>query len=264
MQGEKLLFFGLIVVAIAVSAAAVFRLKNLPQIVNLPHPANLVNLDKPPPLEDKRWKANEVEKNTLALAEIVRGDRSKKQVIFTFDGGAGNESAQKILEALAKHEVRGTFFLTGKWVESNRELAQKIASQGHEIFNHTYSHPHLTQLSESEINEELTKTEKLIFEYTSRTSKPYLRPPYGDRNEFVLNAASRSGYQSVYWTADALDWKEGISNREVKERILNNLAPGVIFLMHIGDAITGEVLDEVLRNIKSRGYEIVSLTESLQ
>lgn len=195
--------------------------------------------------------------------EIVSGDTSKNQVIFTFDGGAGSHSGDEILSVLAKHNVKGTFFLTGKFAETYPDLTKKFANAGHEIYNHTYSHPYLTQISDEQIGLEFIQTEKIIYNLTNRTTQPYFRPPYGARNARVLEVAGNHGYQSVYWTTDALDWKVGITEAEVKKRIMDNLKPGALYLMHIGDDITGDILDEVFTEIKSQGYSIVSLTQGI-
>jgi delta-lactam-biosynthetic de-N-acetylase len=200
-----------------------------------------------------------------SYTEIVRGDTTKKQVIFTFDGGSGTQSAEKILDTLLKHKVKGTFFLTGKWVEANPDLTKKIASQGNEIFNHTYSHPDLTTVSDAKIVDELQKTESKIKDLTGNSTKPYFRPPYGARNTHVKNVAKEQGYRSVFWTIDVLDWKEtsGQTAVQSKDRILSHVAPGTIYLMHIGDNITGQILDEVFTEISKRGYAIVSLLQGL-
>jgi peptidoglycan/xylan/chitin deacetylase (PgdA/CDA1 family) len=201
---------------------------------------------------------------TQTPAEISKVKTTDKRVVFTFDAGAGNQSADKILAVLAKHKVKGTYFVTGKWVEQNTNATKQIATAGHEIFNHTYSHPYLTKVTESVIVTEFQKTEDIIRNATGKTSKPYFRPPYGDRNAQVLNIAAKKGYQSVYWTTDALDWQPEMTNEKVKARILNSLTPGAIYLMHIGDTITGDILDEVFTEIKARGYTIMSLTEGLK
>src|SRR5258708_18900802 len=86
--------------------------------------------------------------SSIPLPEIAHGDNSKKQVIFTFDGGSTVQSADAILATLAKHHVRGTFFLTGKMIETYPGLVKRIASGDNEIFNHTYDHPRLTTLSD--------------------------------------------------------------------------------------------------------------------
>lgn len=200
-----------------------------------------------------------------AQSEIIHTDRSQKQVIFTFDGGDGAESGEAILAALEEHGAIGTFFLTGKFAEENPELVKKMARKGHEIFNHTYSHRDLTTLSDADIKEELARTDALIKSFTGKSTKPYFRAPYGARDERVLAAAADAGYQSVYWTVDVLDWKEseGFTVAEAQARIFDNLQPGAIYLMHIGDTITGAILDNVFTEIESRGYAIVPLAEGI-
>lgn len=200
-----------------------------------------------------------------AQPEIVWGNRNKKQVIFTFDAGAGTQSVTKILEVLKKYNIKATFFLTGKWAEENPEFVKLISQSRHEIFNHTYSHPHLTQVSDGTIIDEFRKTDELIQSLTGKSTKPYFRPPFGERNSYVLDLAATQGYRSVYWTVDALDWKEseGYTQDQVKERIFSNLNPGTMFLMHVGDNITGNILEEVILRLRSQGYTIVSLTEGI-
>jgi len=200
----------------------------------------------------------------VVKGEISRGNPAKKQIIFTFDAGAGINSAQKILEIAASHNVKVTFFCTGKFAQNNSELIKQIAQEGHEIFNHTYSHPHLTQITDEQIIEELDKAEQILSSLTGKTAKPYFRPPYGDRNAHVLEVAKQEGYQSVFWSLDALDWMVDKTEEQVKERIYTNLKPGAIILMHVGDNITGDILDEVFTYIEDQDYKIVSLTEGLK
>ncbi len=214
--------------------------------------------------------------------EITHGDTSKKQVIFTFDGGSGLQSGKKILEVLANHHVKGTFFLTGKFVEKNADFVREIVSGGHEIFNHTYDHLHLPTLTDGEIVAELDKMDRIFTRIVSSTSrsmsasvadatavsvssKPFFRAPYGDRDERVADIAFKAGYHGVYWTVDARDWEEstGITAANVTHRIVSSLAPGDIYLMHIGDNITGEILDDVFTTIEKRGYKLVSLTQGI-
>lgn len=197
--------------------------------------------------------------------EIAYGDKNKKQVIFTFDGGSGSEATDGILKALAKHGVKGTFFLTGKWVKSNPDLVMRIHNEGHEIFSHTFNHPYLTQLSDEEILNELNTMDNELFKITGIHSQPYFRPPYGDRDDRVRTVAANAGYRTVYWTIDAKDWEEsaGETLESVYSRIIENLNPGTIYLMHLGDSITGNILDGLFTDIKSRGYKIVSLTEGI-
>jgi len=204
-------------------------------------------------------------RSSITPKEITHGDTSKKDVIFTFDGGGGIQSGDKILEVLAKHHVKGTFFLTGKMVATNPDLVKRIAAAGNEIFSHTYDHPNLTMISNDQIGSELAKFENILQATVGISPKPYFRAPYGARNSRVLAVAAKYGYQSVYWTVDARDWMKSPQENpaKVKERILSSVAPGNIYLMHVGDTITGQILDSVFTAIEARGYKIVSLTQGL-
>jgi peptidoglycan-N-acetylmuramic acid deacetylase len=197
--------------------------------------------------------------------EIVHGDTSKKQIIFTFDGGDGHQSADQILAVLAKHHVTGTFFLTGKFVEANPALVNRMVAAGHEIMSHTYSHPFLTSLTDAQIGSELQRMAQSLKTVAGIAPLPYFRAPYGDRDERVRHDAFLAGYESVYWTVDARDWQEsqGETADQVKEIILDSAAPGTIYLMHLGDTITGSILDEVMTTLEARGYKLVSLTQGL-
>jgi peptidoglycan/xylan/chitin deacetylase (PgdA/CDA1 family) len=199
------------------------------------------------------------------LKEITRGNITKKEVIFTFDGGGTVQSADQILNTLSKHHIKGTFFLTGKMIEANPDLVKRIAKEGHEIFNHTYDHPFLTKISNEQITSELINMEKILMKDINLSPKPYFRAPYGARDARVLEATALAGYQSVYWTVDAHDWMnpQKITADQVKTRILSSLAPGNIYLMHLGDSISGAILDDVFTSIESKGYKIVSLTQGI-
>lgn len=197
--------------------------------------------------------------------EISRINTTNKVVVFTFDGGSGIQSMDLILSTLAKYNLTSTFFLTGKWAEANVNDVKRINNSGHEIFNHSYSHPDFATITDTQIAEEFSKTETIISNITDKSTKPFFRPPYGSRNTHIREYAASLGYQDVYWTIDALDWKEstGTTAETVKSRILDKLAPGNIYLMHIGDNLTGQVLDEVIQEILNRGYSIMSLYEAI-
>ena len=155
--------------------------------------------------------------------------------------------------------------MTGDFVRSNPDVVKKMKEAGHEIYNHTENHPYLTQVSDRDILFELEGMEKSLKDTIGRSSKPYFRPPYGDRDDRVLRIAYGAGYRSVYWTVDALDWQEslGRSPEEVRNIVIGSLAPGNIYLFHLGDNISGDILESLINEITTRGYKIVSLKQGL-
>lgn len=213
---------------------------------------------------------------TSAKPEISRGNTSKKQIIFTFDAGSGNQSAQKVLNIAAKYNLTLSFFLTGKWAEQNPSLTKAMSLAGHEIYNHTYSHPRLPDISNDKIIEELNKTNTIIKNITGKSTTPFFRLPYGyhggtEDSKRVLGLAASLGYQSVLWSLDALDWwststpynGQTVNDDFVKNRIFSNEKNGAIILMHIGDDITGNILDDVFAKLIADGYSIVPLSKGL-
>jgi len=151
-----------------------------------------------------------------------------------------------------------------KFAEKYSADVTQIAIAGAEVFNHTYDHLYLTKLTDDQIRLELQNAETILSNLTGTTTQPYFRPPYGDRNSRVLEIAGQNGYQSVYWTLDALDWEASSTADFVKNRIGTHLQSGEIILMHVGDDITGQILDEVFTKIEADGYKIVGLSEGLK
>lgn len=155
-----------------------------------------------------------------------------------------------------------TFFLTGKWCEQNPGLVRQIAAEGHEIGNHTYSHPDLRNCTDEQIVDELVRTEELVKSLTGQSTKPYFRPPFGGRNARVLQVAGEQGYTSVYWSLDCWDaYKKGITAEQITSRVLDRIQGGDIVLMHCGSAATAQALPGLIAALKERGFEIVKVSE---
>lgn len=196
--------------------------------------------------------------------EIYTGNKVRKEVALTFDAGSGTGSAEKILKILEENNLKSTFFLTGKWAEQNTDLVKKISNEGHEIFNHTYSHPDLTKISEEEIKNQFLKTENIIYNLTGRTTHPFFRPPYGAINKAVIDFVCAQNYQAIMWTVDALDWKEGTSAETAISRVFAKEQNGEIILMHVGDNLSAEILPDIIQRFLNDGYKIVSLSDLMR
>jgi len=193
--------------------------------------------------------------------ELFKGPVDKKRVALTFDAGEASEATPRILDALKDAKVKGTFFLTGKWIEENAELTKKIVSEGHSVGNHSYSHVDFTKQTDNEIVYQLSKADELLMSLTKTSMKPIFRPPYGARDGRVLRVAARAGYTSIYWTVDSLDWKQGMKPEQVKNRTLAGLTNGSVVLMHCGSSQTAEILPGLIKDIESRGYELVTVPQ---
>jgi peptidoglycan/xylan/chitin deacetylase (PgdA/CDA1 family) len=201
------------------------------------------------------------------LSEVSRGLRGKHQVALTFDAGAGRGQPEEILRVLKAHNVHITFFLTGKWVEENPDAARAIAADGHEIANHSYSHPSFFKLTDAERWAEMDKAEALIRDTTGQTAQPYFRAPYGDTNATVDASIRAHGYRDFLWTLDSLD---SVGQPKTANFIYNRICntswldmDGAIFLQHIAAAPSVEALPHILDTLQERGWHVVTLTELL-
>lgn len=193
--------------------------------------------------------------------EIVH-TQSPNKIAITLDAGASPAPTPSILRTLKAAGVHVTFFLTGKWCEQNPELVKEIAAEGHEIGNHTYSHPDLRKLDDDAIRDQLAKTEDLVVNLTGKSTKPFFRPPFGGRDKRVLSIAAQEGYTGVYWSLDSLDaFKKGITGEEIESRVLNRVQGGDVVLMHCGSAPTAAVLADVISKLQQRGFEIVRVSD---
>lgn len=204
--------------------------------------------------------------------EISRGLPGRR-VAITLDAGAGADPAATILDTLRDYDVQVTFFLTGRWAEENPDLVRRMAAEGHEFGNHTYDHPHLTELDEAGIREQARRTEEIIRGLTGQSTRPYLRPPYGSRNAYVLEVLAREGYLSIYWTVDSLD---SIGQPKTAAFLVDRVThptdgsgnpiplDGAIFLMHVGNSTTAEALPAILDRFRQEGYQVVRVSEILR
>ena len=193
--------------------------------------------------------------------EIAHTD-SSTLVALTLDAGASGKPTPDILDALKSAGLRVTFFLTGKWCEQNEALVKRMHDEGHEIANHTYSHPDLRKMSDDAIREQLAKVDEIVLRITGAQCAPYFRPPYGARDKRVLRIASEQGYTSIYWSLDSWDaFKKGITSDEIKERVLERIQGGDIVLMHCGSRATADALPDLNSTLQSRGFRVVTVSE---
>lgn len=145
-----------------------------------------------------------------APATISRGERGGRKVMFTFDARESAAAATDLLDLLRRYRVPAAFFVTGQFVEQHPDLTRRMAAEGHEVYNHSYSNPLLRSAPEAKIVVQLRRAEAAIVRATGRTSKPFFRPAYGEVDENLRRVAFREGYRVVRWTVNADDWKAGI------------------------------------------------------
>jgi peptidoglycan/xylan/chitin deacetylase (PgdA/CDA1 family) len=201
----------------------------------------------------------------IVAGELVRLQTRQHVVALTFDGGGNADAAQTVLAVLRRERVPATFFLTGHFVQSYPALARAIGRR-YPVGNHTVNHLDLLRLSPTAATREITRAAVLIRQATGRDTRPYFRFPYGSRNGATLRLVHGLGYASVRWTVDTWGWM-GLAEQSVAgavRRVMNDLVPGEIVLMHLGSSrdrstIDSKALPAVIRLVRARGYRFVTL-----
>jgi len=206
--------------------------------------------------------------STVAAAPaqtISKGNTTEKVVALTFDDGSDGTNINNILQTLSTHNIKATFFLTGTGANNHPQSIRNIANQGHQLGNHSYSHPYFTQISLAETQSQLQRAEDTIRQLTGKTTKPIFRPPYGAYNSTVLQRVGDAGYPySIMWTIDTIDWT-GNSSSDIVARVMNRITPGAIVLMHTGAGASGTpaALPTMITRLKSLGYRFVTINQLL-
>ncbi|MDO5123905.1 MAG: polysaccharide deacetylase family protein [Eubacteriales bacterium] len=188
-------------------------------------------------------------------------ETDKKQVAISFDAAWGNEQTETLLKILSDKNVKSTFFLVGDWADKYPDSVKAIANAGHDVGNHSDTHPYMTQLSSEDKTKELRNCNEKIKELTG-VAPTLFRPPYGDYDNAVVNAVKSENMYCVQWDVDSLDWKDP-TPRQMIERITSKIAPGSIILMHNGAKNTPEALPLIIDAVREMGYEFVPISQLL-
>lgn len=197
-------------------------------------------------------------KRELPIYAVDRGDQ---KIAISFDAAWGGEKTLKILDILDEYGVRTTFFLVDIWTQKYPELVKEIAARGHEIGNHSTTHPQMSRLSEEKIASELRVMSDHV-EALTGTRPTLFRPPYGDYNNQVILTARRNGYIPIQWSVDSLDWK----NRGAEDlitRATKNVKSGDIILFHNDSQSIADALPAVLKSYRQQGLTVVPVSQLL-
>ena len=201
-----------------------------------------------------------------AASQIVfQGPATSKMIALTFDDGSDGTNIEEILRILDNQQIKATFFLTGGGTKHHPEKIRKIVSRGHEIGNHSNTHPDFRNLSMEEMKNELKRTEAIIQEATGILPNKIFRAPFGAYNSNVLEGVGRAGYPyTIQWTIDTIDWR-GDSADVIYNKVINNAKPGAIVLMHTGQGAPGtpEALPGMIKELKRMGYSFTTVSKLL-
>jgi peptidoglycan/xylan/chitin deacetylase (PgdA/CDA1 family) len=255
-----------------------------------PRPAGrpLPSVPAPPPVE-----------SSVTSADILRGSTTAREIAFTFDGGDAANVAGEILDILWARRIQTTLFLTGQFIRLYPDLVRRMVAEGHEIGNHTDSHPRLTTYAETRrqqtrpgvtrefVTTQLRRAEQAFHALTGQPMAPFWRAPYGEHNAEIRAWAAEAGYRHIAWTrgagtAEDLDTRDWVADRssriyrtreEIAARIIDfgkgrpeGLNGGIV-LMHLATHRKTdrphEGLPELLKTLQAQGYRLVTISELL-
>lgn len=189
----------------------------------------------------------------------------EKVVALTFDWSYGTEVANPVLDILKERNVKCTFFISGPAALKYPEISKRIAAEGHEVASHGHEHVDLDKLSKEQVKANIMNAHKNIKEATGKDAK-LIRCPNGAWRGSVLEAANELGYTVIQWDTDSLDWFKDRSAAQIAERVLSNVHPGDIILMHASDVCdrTPAALPTILDGLEKEGYKLVTVSELLK
>src|SRR5436189_598868 len=183
-------------------------------------------------------------------------------IAMTFDDGPSETLTPKLLDLLAAHHIKATFFVIGENVAEHPEIVTRAAREGHEIGNHSWSHPNFGKMSDDSVRSQLRRTDDAIRSATG--SRPTLmRPPYGSitpREKYWIH--DEFGYRVILWDVDPLDWKRP-GPPVVRNRILKETQPGSIVLSHDIHPGTIEAMPSTFDQLEAKGFKFVTVSELL-
>lgn len=190
---------------------------------------------------------------------IYSVETDEKKIAISFDAAWGDEYTGYILDTLDKYKVKSTFFLVEFWVDKYPEHVKEIFNRGHDVGNHSATHPNMSELSIIQMEEEINSTGDKIEKITG--VKPTLfRPPFGDYNDTLIQTLRKNGYYGIQWDVDSLDWKE-LGVESVVDKVTRNVRNGSIVLFHNNAKYVKEYLPLVLERLQADGYEIVPISQ---
>jgi peptidoglycan/xylan/chitin deacetylase (PgdA/CDA1 family) len=196
-------------------------------------------------------------------------DRGSRQIALTYDDGPNDPHTLQLLEVLAKHDAKATFFLIGRYVRHRPDIAREIVRAGHTVGNHTFTHPLLTFKRDTEIRKELSACREALTEAVGEHANLF-RPPFGGRRPAVLRIARELGLEPVMWNVTGYDWNAP-SAAIIEQKVTRQIRGGDVILLHDGGhqqmaadrSQTVLATDHLITRYKAEGREFVTVSEMM-
>ena len=196
--------------------------------------------------------------------------RGTKQLALTYDDGPNDPHTMRVLEVLARHNVRATFFLIGRYVQQRPEIVREVVKAGHVIGNHTFTHPLLTFKTAAEVRKELSDCRSAIQDAVGEHSNLF-RPPFGGRRPAVLRIARELGLEPIMWNVTGYDWNAPPAV-VIEKKVSSQIRGGDVILLHDGGhkqmgadrSQTVLATDHLITRYKSEGYDFATIQQMLE
>ncbi|MBO4433503.1 MAG: polysaccharide deacetylase family protein, partial [Clostridia bacterium] len=156
-------------------------------------------------------------------------DSKDKKIAISFDAAWGNDDTSTLIEILKEYDVPATFFVVGAWVDKYPESVKELSDAGHQVQNHSNTHPYMTSLSRMQMADELTACNEKIKAITGITPTLF-RPPYGDYDNTVLETVEGLNMYAIQWSVDSLYWKSSATAEIIYNRVVYKVTNGSIVL----------------------------------
>jgi peptidoglycan/xylan/chitin deacetylase (PgdA/CDA1 family) len=192
--------------------------------------------------------------------EFWRGSTAIHEMALTFDDGPSPTQTPKLLDALKQANVVGTFFVVGIRASAATGIITRMVADGHEVENHTYTHPNLDEVIPEHIREEYLRNAVVINTLTGRWPR-FLRPPGGNSNPQVMQVAMECGMVGGFWTLDALNAEDTGSGANVSDYVVGHAKNGAIVLMHNGTQATIDAIPSMVAGLRAKGFRLVTLAQ---
>jgi peptidoglycan/xylan/chitin deacetylase (PgdA/CDA1 family) len=196
---------------------------------------------------------------------ISHGAQGSKQIALTFDDGPNDPHTLNLVDVLAKHNVRATFFMIGRYVQQRPDIARAVVQAGHVVGNHTFAHPLLIFRSAEKTRRQLLDCRKALQDAVGEHSNLF-RPPYGGRRPSTLRIARELGLQPIMWNVTGYDWSAPPA-AVIERKVARQIRGGDVILLHDGgDKAMGAdrsqtviATENLIRRYNDQGYEFVLL-----
>lgn len=193
-----------------------------------------------------------------------------RKLALTYDDGPNDPHTLRLLEVLARHDVRSTFFLMGRYVKRRPDIVRELSRAGHVIGNHTFSHPNLIFASARQTRTELERCQQTLNDAVGEHSRLF-RPPFGGRRPGTLRIARNLGLEPIMWNVTGYDWR-GKPAQYVEQKVRARVRGGDVILLHDGEhaafgadrSQTVIATDRLITRFKAEGYEFVTIPEMMQ